>query len=163
MVAACSSPSSPAIEHPFDPCAPVHLAATGATDDQLASIDDAIALWSAAGVTAPSRQPADASLDITFEAGAPALYGYFDDAAAAIYINLELTGHDRAITIAHELGHAFGLVHIPPGQRISVMNPGNLTIAPTSDDHAAIETIWGSCPDAPAPTLLPATDHGLSR
>lgn len=146
---ACSSSSS-AIEHTFDACDPVQLDAPDATDAQLASIDEATVLWNAVAVTAPSRVASSASaLQIVFEPAGPATYGYYDDVASAIYINVDLSDDERAITIAHELGHAFGLVHIPPAQRLSVMNAGNLTVAPTTADAAAIQDIWGSCPVSP--------------
>ncbi len=152
LVAACSSSSSATIAHPFDACSALELDAPGASDAELASIDEAIALWQAVDLTAPSRTAAaDApAVTIVFEPGSPAWYGYFDDVAGAIYINTELSDDRRAITLAHELGHAFGLVHVPPAQRASVMNAGNLTVVPTDDDHTAIEAIWGSCADTPA-------------
>jgi predicted Zn-dependent protease len=49
--------------------------------------------------------------------------------------------------IAHELGHAFGLVHVSPDTRPSVMNPGNTTVAPNDGDRAALEALWGTCGD----------------
>ena len=51
---------------------------------------------------------------------------------------------DRRV-IAHELGHAFGLFHVPASERISLMNPGNLTTPPTTADQAALAALWGSC------------------
>ena len=38
-----------------------------------------------------------------------------------------------------------GLVHIDPGSRVSVMNPGNLSTKPTSADAAQLTALWGSC------------------
>ena len=82
-----------------------------------------------------------------FRDGAPAIYGYYEDTTATIYINVEVSDPaERAVTIAHELGHAFGLIHIPTSVRPSVMNPGNLTVVPDGGDAAALASKWGSCP-----------------
>lgn len=73
-------------------------------------------------------------MTVAFVSGPQADYGYYD--AGAISINDALDGDAAAIAIAHELGHSIGLVHVT--DRGSVMNPGNLTIAPTAADRAAI-------------------------
>ncbi len=146
-LAACGSqPAGPAIT--FDPCEPVVVAADGATDAQRASITAAIAMWHADGV--PGLALGDASsaqIPILFRDAMPAMYGFYDAPNATVYINLAITDdNERAITIAHELGHALALVHVPPSTRESVMNPGNLTIAPNASDTAALAQTWGSCP-----------------
>lgn len=136
--AACSVNEPTAV---FDACAPLSLSAPDATDAQLASIDAAIAAWGAVGIAAPTRSPAAATIAVTFERAGDAFYGYYD--AGAIEINVGLGDDQRTITLAHELGHALGLAHIT--ERASVMNPGNLVVAPTADDAAAIIARWGSC------------------
>lgn len=139
-VAACSqSTSAPPRTH--DPCEPLQLIAPNATAEQLAAIDHGVALWGDPSIG--RAVTADDSIEITFQASGPAMFGLYDD---AIFINQELSGTKEAITIAHELGHAFGLVHVPIGERLSVMNPGNLTVEPTADDTAAVAAIWGTCP-----------------
>ena len=144
-LAACTgSAAGPAIT--FDPCEPTTLAAPGATADELAGIDQALALWRAHGVSTLALADG-APLTVVFRSGAPAIYGFYDDTTATITINTELTDPaQRAVTIAHELGHALGLVHVPPATRASVMNPGNLTVVPTDGDAAALVAHWGACP-----------------
>jgi hypothetical protein len=145
VLAGCGSgPSGPALT--FDPCQPVVIAAPSVTADQRTGITDAIALWSAAGVTTLSMGDAP-QVTIEYKAGASIEYGFYDDTTATVYVNTEVTDAAlRAIVVAHELGHALGLVHVPAATRLSVMNPGNLTVAPTADDVAALAAIWGSCP-----------------
>ena len=130
----------------YDACAALELSAPDASAAELAAIDAALAAWAAVGVTAPTRAAADATVDVRFEPSNPALYGYYDPDTATILVITQLTDpSERAITIAHEVGHALGLVHIPTTVRSSVMNPGNLQVAPTSDDRDALVARWGAC------------------
>ncbi len=146
LAAACSEPSTTAeFARVFDPCAPLVLSAPAAGDMQHASIAEAVAQWRAVGVTGPDPGGASDSLMVAFVSAAPGTYGLYDDVDAKILISDRLTEPARSIVIAHELGHAFGLVHVASDVRISVMNVGNLAIAPTEDDRAAITAIWGDC------------------
>jgi hypothetical protein len=144
---ACTSgEAGPAIE--LDPCARLAIAPVGATADQLASIDDAIAMWQARGITGlvVGGDAADPRVVVEFEAAAATFHGYYDPSLGTVYINLDLVDRsERAVTIAHELGHAFGLAHVAPAARPSVMNPGNLSIVPNAGDGEAVAAIWGSC------------------
>jgi hypothetical protein len=147
--AACSSSSdaTTAAIH-FDVCAPILVDAPEATADQLASLDDAIAMWNAQGAAQLARAGTGHTADVTlrFQRAAGNIFGLYDDAAAVIYVNLVLTDEEqRAVTIAHELGHAFGLEHVPSTARASVMNPGNLVHVPDPADAATLRTLWGSC------------------
>jgi predicted Zn-dependent protease len=64
-----------------------------------------------------------------------------------VLVNRAITDRaELAIVVAHELGHAFGLVHIDVATRASLMNPGNLTTPPTDADQRALEALWGACP-----------------
>ena len=147
LVAGCGAGDG-VIDRTFDPCDALVVDAAGATDAQRAGVEDATALWrarGAAGVTAAALDGAPV-IPVRFEAADPASHGYYDDVAAVIYINLDLDADARAIAIAHELGHAFGLYHVSADERISVMNPHNLATAPTADDQAAIVALWGACP-----------------
>jgi hypothetical protein len=133
-MAGCGS-QTPAIT--FDRCEPVRV--SGAD-----GVADAIAMWRAQDITPFAiGEPADVRVEPA--TGAAAFYGFYDDATATVYVNTTITdAHARAVTIAHELGHALGLVHVPPEVRASVMNPGNLTVEPTAADAEAL----GGCASA---------------
>jgi Zn-dependent peptidase ImmA (M78 family) len=121
------------------------VAAPTASADQQASIDDAIAMWRARGVTGLEIGDLP-TVTIAFRDAADAVHGFYDDTSATVYVNLRLEDRaQRAITIAHELGHAFGLLHIAATLRPSVMNSGNVTISPTAQDEAELATLWGAC------------------
>jgi len=135
----------------FDPCAPVTLVLDAtATDVQLAGVTAGAALWNTSA--ASDLLPASAAsggdgptLPIHFQvAGAP-FHGLYDAPSGQVYINDDLSGDELAITIAHEIGHSFGLVHIPSDERSSLMNPANLTVLPTAADVATLAALWGRC------------------
>ena len=142
LVVGCASQNAPAVT--FDPCQQTIITAAGANDDQLASIDDAVEMWQSEGIAVTRGDSGQVA--IAFRTGAEAMYGFYDDTTATILINVDLTDRgQRAITVAHELGHAFALVHVPASVRASVMNPGNLTVAPDDGDRAALAAVWGDC------------------
>jgi len=144
LVGCGSGPSGSALT--FDPCQPVVVSAPSVTAEQRASLDDAIALWAAAGVTTLAVGDAP-QVTVEFKTGAAVLYGFYDDTTATVYVNTTVTDPgERAIVLSHELGHALGLVHVAPAARSSVMNPGNLTVVPDDRDVAALAALWGSCP-----------------
>jgi hypothetical protein len=134
-----------------DPCATLVVTAGDATAVERDGIAGALALWRDRGVaafdaTAAAGAAPAGAIEIRFEDAAAAFHGVFDPAADQILINRDLA--DRAtlgIVIAHELGHVFGLIHIAPAARLSLMNPGNLITPPTDDDQRALEALWGSC------------------
>lgn len=135
----------------YDPRdAVVIMAAEDTTSAELASIDEALAMWAAVGLVGPTREPVpDAQrIPLYFEKAAPFSHGIYQPALGNVVINRYLANpRDRSITIAHELGHAFGLLHVDRDVRGSVMNAGNLTIAPTAEDVAALARYWGRCPE----------------
>jgi hypothetical protein len=145
MVAACSEPSATApFARVFDACAPLALSAPAAGAGEHASVGEAAALWHDVGVTGP-EQAAGEGVTLSFGHAAPGVYGFYDDVGATILVSDALADPARAVVIAHELGHAFGLVHVPVTERISVMNAGNLATVPTEDDRAAVAALWGDC------------------
>lgn len=84
-------------------------------------------------------------LVLHFEDAASIFHGVYDDERGVIFLNDDLEGTELVITAAHELGHAFGLTHVAPAERGSVMNPNNLTVSPTSEDVANVHALWGTC------------------
>jgi hypothetical protein len=137
----------------FDPCAPLTLLPdTTATAAQQAGVVAGAALWNASAgsdllMAAASTAEAGTTptLPIHFQVAAAPFHGLYDAPNGQIFINEDLVGEDLAITVAHEVGHSFGLVHIPPGVRPSLMNPGNLTVLPTPQDVATLAGLWGRC------------------
>jgi len=141
-----TSPAGEAIE--FDACAPVALVLDAALPQaQAAGVAAAIGLWNdRAGtrltLTGDQGGPA---LPIHFQSAAPPFHGFYDAPNGQVFINNDLSGAPLAVTIAHEIGHAFGLVHVPNGKRSSVMNPNNLVIEPTAEDIDTLALRWGAC------------------
>jgi hypothetical protein len=132
----------------FDACAALPLVTdAGLTDAQAAGIDAAIALWNERAGTHLARAADQGvpGLPIHFQAAAPPFHGLYDAPSGQVFINTDLRGAALAITIAHEIGHAFGLAHVPAGQRTSVMNPNNLVVEPTGEDVDTLAMRWGVC------------------
>jgi hypothetical protein len=133
----------------FDPCEPVRLEPSAdATSAEVASVDSAVALWNQVGFVAATREDVAGApeLPIRFEKSFPALHGVYEDEIGEVIINRLITDpHTRSVTIAHELGHSFGLWHVDPDVRRSVMNPGNADVEPTAEDIAKLTDEWGGC------------------
>lgn len=145
----CDDPGDTFLDVTYDPCQPLVVApAADTTPEELAGIDEAIAMWNQVADTQLTREdiPGAARVPIAFESAPLAFYGVYQDESGDILINRRLTDpQGRAVTIAHELGHAMGLWHVPSGLRVSVMNAPNLTIVPTPADAASLVTTWGAC------------------
>lgn len=159
LAASCAGAPPPTAAVRFDPCQPVVLAVdASATTDQAATVQSASAMWNQIGHTQLSllansaSAPASAlTLPVRFQPAAAPSHGYYDPLSGEVLVNTDLQGRAGAITIAHEVGHAFGLVHVAPEQRPSVMNPGNLDTAPTLEDRDALALLWGQCPPPEEP------------
>lgn len=154
LLAACATgPGDRVLDVVYDPCEPVMVslddtAPASAAADLTAAID----MWRSVGTFRMTDEPgADAPvLPVQFESAAPFFHGVYDDERGIVIINLNLSpGHDTAVTLAHELGHAFGLWHAP-GSTPSVMIEGNLSIEPTDEDAGHLAELWGRC-DRTAP------------
>jgi hypothetical protein len=150
----------------FDPCTPVAVVTDpGITADEMAGVAAGIALWnksagahlSIAGTAgaAPAgdagADAAPAALPLHFQNAGGPFHGLYDAPNGQVFINTDLTGDALAVTICHEIGHAFGLVHIPTDQRLSVMNPNNLVVEPTPEDVDTLAMRWGVCLASPSP------------
>lgn len=154
MVAAvstsCGEPDHHAtIETVFNPCEPLVVEPhPGLSDQEVASVELGLQYWrDAAGLELSTTSgAANAQMRVRFEEGAGFVHGFYDDQAAEVIINRNLSGQRaRAVTLAHELGHAFGLYHVAADRRRSLMNPGNLDTVVTSEDVAALMARWDQC------------------
>ncbi len=143
------APEDVVIDRRFDACQALVIEVRDATPARRVAVDAAIVLWRARGVTTLTTEPAEGAptVPLVFEPASPVFHGYYDDELGVIYVNtsLEVDPYAGAITIAHELGHAFGLYHVAADERVSLMNPSNLTVAPTVEDQRALERLWGPC------------------
>jgi hypothetical protein len=147
LLGGCAAgPGDTTLDVTFDVCQPISIVAANATEVESASIDVALAMWTDLDAYPLTRGSAEQLLEVVFQDAAAPFHGLYDDEYGVIYINRRLSDdHQRAVTIAHELGHAFGLWHVERNARTSVMNPANLVIVPNTDDAAELNALWGPC------------------
>ncbi|HET6612005.1 MAG TPA: hypothetical protein VFG83_08460 [Kofleriaceae bacterium] len=146
-------PGDTTIDIVYDPCEPVVLKVPESPPGAMAAVADAVAMWNQITPVYATTEvvPGAPILPITFEDAAGAFHGIYLDEDGEIVINRKITDPGAlAVTIAHELGHAFGLPHMAADKRPSVMNPGNFAIHPNAGDAADLAALWGVCPEAPA-------------
>lgn len=134
----------------FDPCQPLALVPDpGAGIAQTQGIAAGLALWDLSAETrlalAAPGTTATPALPIHFQAAAAPFHGLYDPTNAEVFVNDDLAGTAQAITIAHEIGHAFGLVHVSAAERPSLMNPDNLDVTPTEADVETLAGLWRRC------------------
>jgi hypothetical protein len=123
----------------------------GASARQLLGVHAAIELWNVRALTRlqassplpPGEDTGTPTVPLHFRVAAEPSHGFFDPQAGQILINQDLADHALAVVVAHEVGHAFGLVHV--SDRPSVMSPGNLNVEPSADDVSALAQLWGRC------------------
>ncbi|HMF43853.1 MAG TPA: hypothetical protein VKQ32_24430 [Polyangia bacterium] len=157
VLAGCGAAGGPDESGPpvtFDACAPLQVVADPAISDvEAGGITAGIAFWNTRAGTRLTLggDPTLPGLPLHFQAAAPPFHGLYDAPSGQVFINTDLSGEALAVTIAHEIGHAFGLVHIPADQRASVMNPNNLVVEPTAEDVDTLAMRWGVCLASPSP------------
>lgn len=144
-IACEGAPSGPG--RVYDPCVPTVLAlAPDTTESERASTIAAIELWRQAGGPSLSLDldvDADAQvLPLGFEPAARVFFGIYRPDRGDILINRGLSARAQEITIAHEIGHAFGLSHVT--NHLSLMNPGNLNVPPGIEEARLISKS-GAC------------------
>jgi hypothetical protein len=148
FLAACGSPDT-TIDLVFDPCQPLSISTESVALEDRQSIEEAAHLWNELAGTQLSFTPEGAgSVSVAFEEAAPAHLGLYDDERGVIWVNRTIeTGRALTITIAHEVGHAMGLMHVEKSsERRSVMVPGNTETPPGEIDREALTALWGECP-----------------
>lgn len=136
------------IDTVYNPCEPlVVVTEPDATAAHIESVDQALRMWNDLAPLQLTRQPvADAPrIPVVFEKGAPFVHGVYEDQTGEVIVNTELSDRERTITVAHELGHAFGLHHVDRDQRRSLMNAGNLETTLTEHDVAVVLQRWNGC------------------
>ena len=131
----------------FCPCGPLSVqAAPGTTAEELESIRAAAEDWNRYGLTQLGVSDAGVPIPLVMQDAADAFHGLYDEERGQIFVNRRLTDFgERQVTVAHELGHAMGLPHVPASQRVSVMNPGNLVHHPTDEDARVLAGTWNGC------------------
>lgn len=139
LACACGPSDNTAVKTVFDPCSPVVLVGDNP------AIDAAAQLWNdLAGTSYTTQETKAPHIPVHFESAADNFHGLYDDTRGEIDINTDIADDDeRAIVIAHEIGHSLGLLHrsdVP-----SVMNPDNTKTKPDEEDKASLVRLWGSC------------------
>jgi hypothetical protein len=136
----------------FDPCSPLTIMPGSDTQaHEIQGIEDAILAWDR---VLPTRidigDPVDDSpvISIYFDPGDTFYRALYLDKRGEILVSRDrLSADDLGLAIAHELGHAFGLLHVSKDERPSVMNVGNLEFLPSAEDSHLVSDLWAACAD----------------
>jgi hypothetical protein len=155
LVAACSADDS--IDITFDPCSPLTIVPSSGTSAlEVQSIEAAILAWSRViptQIEVGAGSPEADTLAVAFESGDTFYRATYWAGVGKISISREgIAPDDYAVALAHEMGHAFGLLHVSSDVRASVMNTGNLELEPTDADALAVRDLWDTCGVSVSPT-----------
>lgn len=159
LAAGCTSqPEEP--ETVYDPCSPLTLSlSSSATAAERRGVEEAIAAWDArlpVQMVIGDGEQSSSVLPIHFVDASAFRAVYWDGPGYISIARKRLAESEYGLAVAHEMGHAFGLMHVTPDERSSVMNVGNLEIAPTEMDAEELIARWESCSPvaggAPAPS-----------
>lgn len=147
LLSACATDES--VDTVFDPCADLRIAVSSDADPgDAAAVDAAMAEWSRV-LPVSYELVEDTSPDVLrvrFSSGDSYFRAIYWDAVGTVEISRDrLAAADYPLAVAHELGHSFGLLHVDPAVRTSVMNVGNLSVSPTAEDAAEVSARWDSC------------------
>src|SRR6185312_11812006 len=135
--AGAAGPSGPVLT--FDACAPVALIPDAPpTDRQAVGLAAAVAAWNRLAGTRLTLEATDQLpvIPVQFQKAAAPSHGLYDGQRGMIFINDDLDGSPLAVTVAHEIGHAFGLVHVDPADRRG-RGPGGRAVGRLSPDRPA--------------------------
>lgn len=158
-VTGCSEGAPAGIQTVFDPCQALIIDIdVEANADQRGSVETGLGMWNTradAALALPASLPDDdvtqpPRIPLYFDRAGTAFHGFYDDVEGIVYVNDGIVDdRARSLTVAHEIGHAFGMVHVDPDDRPSLMNPGNLSVGLTEADVATLVDMWGACTPAP--------------
>lgn len=138
----------------YDPCSPLTIAVEPDLGTaEAVGVEDAVLAWARVLPTRIEVGSGSARRDvlpIRFVSGNTFYRAIYWDSLGTISISRDrLAPEQYAVAIAHELGHAFGLLHVAPEERPSVMNVGNVEVAPTERDAAEVAARWETCTALP--------------
>ena len=149
-LSACGVHDDDRIDTVFDACTTLVLdPVDGVSEAQRKSVSEGAKMWNQLAGTQLTLDPIEDAprVPIHFDPAGAAFHGLYDDERGIVFVNDDLSNNDaRSVTVAHELGHAFGLFHVDPKSRESVMNNGNLVFVPNASDADALAQLWGRCP-----------------
>lgn len=104
---------------------------------QQSAVAAALDSWNVHGLTRLSTSGGGERIALQFQPAFGSFHGLYDPDTGDVFINSTMEDPGEvAVVVAHELGHAMGLMHLE--HRASVMNPGNLRVPPTPEDNALL-------------------------
>lgn len=146
----CGITRDETIDVVHDPCGGLALhVSSEATAEERKSVIEAAEIWNAIAwlhlSLSESLAEDEGSVPIDFRAAPLAFLGVYEDESGEVLVNRRIKdARARAITVAHEVGHAMGLAHVT--ERASIMNIANTEVLPTADDEATLLGRWGCAP-----------------